>query len=248
VVNPHRYIKKYLETLGFCGVTVTAAKKEGLNVLINEMKPGLLIMEAEFYEAGTPYMVGELRKKYPQLNIAVVSVHGYSPSLAAWFIWHGANSYADLGEGCDEFHRGLQLIREGKQYISPLVKSLVDDRDEWPDTGCRKTKRLMECLILLCSGFTPEKIGEELNISRKTVYNHLAGLYKVFHAKNREEMVALAWTLGLVAKDDIRFHGEKTGCAPLPEWAQAKKKTENKLRRLLMADRKPETKNQQGAG
>jgi DNA-binding CsgD family transcriptional regulator len=114
---------------------------------------------------------------------------------------------------------------------------------EWPDANCRETKRLKVCLMMLCCGFTLKMIGVMLNISRKTVHNHLASLYKIYHAKNRGEMVAMAWTLGLVTKDDIRFYCEKYGYAPLPERAEAKKRTENKKLRFPAAHERSAIKN-----
>jgi hypothetical protein len=96
---------------------------------------------------------------------------------------------------------------------------------------------------MLCSGLAPEMIGEVLHISRKTVHNHLASLYKNFHAKNREEMVAMAWTLGLVTKDDIRFYGGKIDYSPFSEWAEAKKRAGKKKLRFPAANGKSAIKN-----
>jgi DNA-binding CsgD family transcriptional regulator len=84
---------------------------------------------------------------------------------------------------------------------------------------------MQECLIMLCCGFDPERIGEELHISRKTVNNHIGFLYKTFHAENREEMVAIAWELELVTKEDIRFYRRRPVDVPLPEWAEINRRT-----------------------
>jgi hypothetical protein len=82
-----------------------------------------------------------------------------------------------------------------------------------------------------------------LHISRKTVHNHLNSLYRNYHAKNREEMVAMAWTLGLVTKDDIRFYGGKTDYAPFTKWAETKKKSGKKKLRFPTAHGKSAIKN-----
>lgn len=217
---PH--FKKRFEQLGFDGVTVTGAEKDGLYMLINELKPRLLVIGSGFYQAGTPYMTGELHMRFPKLNIAAISTDDYPLSLAPWFIWHGVKSYVNLWEGLEEFYRGLQFVREGRQYISPLVQNIIERHHEWPDTRSKATKRQMECLIMLCCGFEPERIGKELHISRRTVYNHLDDLYGIFHVKNREEMIALAWSMGLVSPKDIRFYSRRPEGVRLPEWAEIK--------------------------
>ena len=114
-------------------------------------------------------------------------------------------------------------MREGGQYISPKVQKLIDHRDEWPDTRSKTTRRQKECLVMLCCGIIPLQIGEILNISKRTVDNHLNSLYRTFHVGSREEMVALAWEMELVTPKDIRLYNKKKERLPLPEWAAMKR-------------------------
>jgi DNA-binding CsgD family transcriptional regulator len=86
------------------------------------------------------------------------------------------------------------------------------------------TKQQKECLVMLCCGCTTDQIGEALYISKSTVYNHLNSLYDAFHVGSREEMVALAWEMGLITFRDIRFYNKKKERLPLPEWAVVKQK------------------------
>jgi DNA-binding CsgD family transcriptional regulator len=137
-----------------------------------------------------------------------------------------------LWEGCEEFKRGFQIVREGKSYITPKVQNLIDECEEWPDVKNKMTRRLKECLVMLCCGLTPEQIGEELNISRSTVYNHLHSLYSAFHVNNRSEMVALAWEMGLVTPKDIQLYNRKKECKrerPIPQWTLVKRKCDRFL-------------------
>jgi DNA-binding NarL/FixJ family response regulator len=230
---PH--VKKRLEDLGFSDVEVTGEEKDSLNMVINEMKPKLILMGSSFYQAGTPYMLGELLHQFPKLNIAALSIHDFPESLATWFIWRGVKSYVDLWNGYEEFHLGLQEVRQGKNYISPNVRHLMDLFPEWPDTKDKITKRQLEIVVFLCNGFIPEHIGEEMHITRRTVTSHLQDIYKMFHVKNREEMVARAWELGLVTEKDMRFIDRKHNDEILPEWAVIKQKMN---RRILQYDYK----------
>jgi hypothetical protein len=71
-----------------------------------------------------------------------------------------------------------------------------------------------------------------MQITRKTVYNHLDYLYSTFHARNREEMVALAWELKLITEEDIRFHSKKNSDIKLPQWAERRIKMGNEESRI----------------
>jgi DNA-binding NarL/FixJ family response regulator len=219
------YYQKRLLELGFKDVEATGEEKDSLNTVINELKPRLVLVGSGFYHAATPFMMGQLLKLFPKLNIAAVSLGEYPASIAAWFIFHGVKSYLDLWEGYEEFHYGLEEIRKGERYISRNVRRLIDLFPEWPDTKDKATKRQMESLVLLCNGFIPGHIGNEMQVTRKTVSNHLNDLYKIFHVKNREEIVSMAWDLGIVSGKDMCFYDRKgSNKRKLPEWAEVKRK------------------------
>jgi DNA-binding NarL/FixJ family response regulator len=220
------YYKKRLEDLGFRDVEATGEEKDSLNMVINELKPRLVLVGSGFYQAGTPGMMGQLLKWFPKLNIAAVSLYEYPAGIAAWFIFHGIRSYLDLWEGYEEFHRGLRMVREGREYISPGVQKAIDLFSEWPKTSNRMTARLMDVLILLCNGFAAESIGRILQLSRKTVYNDMDRLYETLNVSCRDELVAKAWALRLVTEKDMRFLDRRKEVA-LPEWAEAKRKMSN---------------------
>jgi DNA-binding NarL/FixJ family response regulator len=230
--NLFPHIKRRLLDLGFPNVDITSEEKDSLNLVINEKKPDLVLVGSGFYQAATPYMMGELLGRFPKLNIAAVSVYEYPDVIAAWFIWHGVKSYLNLWEGYEEFHRGLQEVRKGKVYVSRNVRCLMDLFSEWPKVGDKATKRQMETLVLICNGFIPKQIGDAMHITRRTVSNHLKDLYQIFHVKNREEMVSLAWELDLVCKEDMRFIDRREKNKPLPEWAAARQK----MNRRIMKD------------
>jgi hypothetical protein len=60
----HAEIKGQLEALGFEGVAVTGAKNEGLNKVICDKNPRLVIIDSRFYQDGTPHRIGKLAKCY----------------------------------------------------------------------------------------------------------------------------------------------------------------------------------------
>jgi DNA-binding NarL/FixJ family response regulator len=226
---PH--IKRRFEELGFQNVEITGEEKDSLNRVIRETKPRLLVVGSGFYSAGTPLMMGRLLKLFPKLNIASVNVGDFPDHLAVWFIWRGVKSYVNVHEGFEEFHHGLQEVRQGRAYISPNVQRLMDDFPEWPLTPNKVTDRQMEVLILICNGFTAEHIGSNLHISRAAVNYILDRLYKTFHVNKREELMRTAFALKLVTDKDLVFHDRKTKIEGLPEWAAVRQKMNRRIMR-----------------
>jgi len=215
------YLKQRLEAMNFQNVNITAEEKDSLNIVINDLKPRLLLVGSCFYEAATPYMLGQLLLCFPRLNIAVINMQRYPIYRAPWFIWYGAKSYVTVHEGLEDFYSGMDEIRKGHTYISPTVNRLLE-ASEWPEIKRKAEKRQMEVLILLCNGILPSEVGERLHISKRTVEWHIEELKKVFGVEKREELVSMAFYLEIVSKDDLCFFCRKEKPPALPKWALIK--------------------------
>ena len=219
---PH--YKKRLEQLGFQNVNITSEEKDSLNMVINELKPRLLLVGSCFYMAATPYMMGQLLRDFPCLTIAVINIHEFPDDLAPWFICYGVKSYVNAKEGAEEFFLGLEEVRQGRTYIAPNVKQILENI-EWPEIKNKADKRQLEVLTFLCNGIQPLEIGKQLHISKRTVDWHIEELKKVFGVQNREELISMAFYLDLISKDDLCFFDRKMKTKPLPRWAVVKQKT-----------------------
>ena len=213
---PH--FKQRLEALGFNDVHVTDKEKDGLNIVINEVKPRLVIMGSNFYSAATPYMAGQLHRLFPRLTIAAVTTAPFPDDLAAWFVFHGVRFYINLFDGIDEFNHGLNCLLQDKEYISPSVQKIINQFREWPDVRLRADKRQREVLLMLCNGNSPIAIGDSLHISRWTVDWHIKELKKVFHVNTREQLISMAFYLDLIDKNDLCFFKRKAEKINIPQW------------------------------
>ena len=216
-VKNHSYYKKRLETLGFPNVTPTALERDGLNNLIRELKPNMVIMGARFFHCCTPFMMGELHRKFPQLKMAAVCIGEYPPDLAMYFILNGVKSYVTSFEGIPQFYRGIDEVSRGREYVSPDVVERIGIRREYPMPAGRITGKHREVLRLICCGFKDDEIGNTLNISIKTVYNHKTEIFTSLNARNPVELIITALTHEIVGLDELHFRPDDYTLNPLPE-------------------------------
>ena len=223
------FYKSFFEGLGFTDVHITDKDKDGLNMLINEIKPRRIFIASNFYSIGTPYMVGLMHKMFPKLNINVASTDDFPDELATWFIIHGAHSYINLLDGIDEFKNGIMRVVKGEKYISPVVKHIIDNLEEWPDCNLSVTKRLKEVLFMICNGYSRERMQNELQISNFTVCYHIKELKKIFHVHSREELIKIAVCLDIVNKNCLSFNKDKKFIASLPDWARGQMKINRRI-------------------
>ena len=217
-------IKSVAEKLGFTNVMVTEKDLDGLNFVINEMKPRLVIICSGFYKAATPYMMGRLLKDFPKLRIVAVTVGDYSDEIAMGFKWHGVKSYINLLEGFDEFLKGIEAVKRGEEYIAPTVQWLHENCTEWPDGNVDIAKRQKEVLVHACNGFDTAEIGRQMGICKRTVEDHFNELHKILGTSNRGELIRNAFYLELVTKEDLCFYRMVKQPFPLPEWMARKQK------------------------
>jgi DNA-binding NarL/FixJ family response regulator len=200
----HSHYKARLEAMGFENVTVTATDGNELNKLINDLKPRLVLADCNFHYCATPYMMGLLLKKYPDLNIAAVS---FGPYPADRFIDNGINSCVCYLDGDEQFYQGLECVRDGKEYVSRSVQERIEARLEYPKFSGKLTARHIEIIRLLCNGFKADEIVEILHISISTVDKHKTAIYKKLNVRNENELIRAALCLGIIEKDELNFFG-----------------------------------------
>jgi DNA-binding NarL/FixJ family response regulator len=205
--NLHSHYKTLLEDLGFKNVTVSAADRDALNRLIDELKPRLVLVSCDFYQCSTPFMVGRLLDLYPKLNVTAISIPPYPAGQSAQFIANGAKSCVCYADGPEQFREGLECVRDGKPFVSRSVQERIEAHFECPKPAGNLTGRETEIARLLCNGFKTKEIAATLHISDRTVHTHKTAAYRKLNVRNENELIRVALYLGIIAQDELRFYG-----------------------------------------
>jgi DNA-binding CsgD family transcriptional regulator len=215
------WMESVFNDCGFYDVTQISLEKKALALKLNIIKPKYIFIHSEFYSCVTPYMIGCLLLKLPELNIIVVNF-GYSHNDdSEHFIFHGAVSYLDINYGVEEFKKGLKKIRKGDDYYSPGVERKISDLDDKPEYKKGITKRQWQVLLLICKGYNKKKIIANLNIKKRTVDTHIYNLKKLFYASNMVDLSNKAVCMGWVRKEDLGFKNTRL---TTPEFFTKKKR------------------------
>jgi len=216
-VSNHLFYKRRLEELGFLNVTLTALEKDALNMLIKDLKPDLVMIGARFFQRSTPYLMGELIRLFPKITIAALSIGEYPPDLAMQFIIKGVKSYATSFNGLDEWYKGLEEIRRGRNYIAPAVQERLSMRQDKPMPDGIISDRHKEVLLLVCNGFRDHEIADTLNISRRTVTTHKTEIFTAFNVRNPIELRMAAEDLDIIERKGALFYPKDFVLNPLPD-------------------------------
>jgi len=201
-VKLHDFYKNKLEGIGFNNLYFTDVDKDALNIIIEDKKPCLLMVEACFYKIATPYMMYELLLKFPKLNIAAVNMYDYPDKDATEFIQNGVKSYANINEGIEEFKKGLIIIRNGKYYIAPNITKLLNEMTIVREEKHKIRKREKEVLDLMIKGNNEKEIAKKLCISKHTVQTHKYNLFDLFNVSNTQQLFWAALAAGKFRIDE----------------------------------------------
>jgi DNA-binding NarL/FixJ family response regulator len=190
--------KLYCHKLGYTRFRGTTVDGDALNMMINDVKPSVIMMESSFYRMATPYKVGELLKYMPYLPIAIFNLGECSEDQEVNFIKFGAKSYVSLRDGAAEFRRGVKSILQGRPYISARVRKRMESLKDETLYKADKSAREKEVLFLLADGATTQEIADTLKISFHTIENHKTGLFARYRVKNTVQMIRMALYLGIL--------------------------------------------------
>ena len=200
------YWKSFLEGIGFTNVLFTSKEKDALYTRIMEYKPDNLLFGCGFYRRATPFMMMNLLKKLPRMNVAAINIHEYPDDLGMRFIANGVHSYVNIMDGMEEFMRGLCAVRDGGAYIAEGVLKRINMRREFPKPAAEVTEREFEVLGLICSGFYEIEMADTLHVSPKTITNHRTSLYTNLNARNPAELILTALDNGIIRRDGLSFY------------------------------------------
>lgn len=170
-------------------VEVTAEVGNGIE-LFNILTPShdfdLLVMDVNMPEFEPITAVQRIKNDHPNLKILVVSAYD-DQSYVVGLLSAGVNGYHMKDQPLSDLHLAVRRILDGSRWISaPLVDRLVDQKTPNPDSS-NLTRRQKELLYLLTQGYSNQKISQLMEISVKTVENHLTQLYRSIGVESRLE-------------------------------------------------------------
>lgn len=168
----------------------------------------LLILDISMPKSSGIELTEILKKRYPALKILVLTMHNNMRFLRR-AIAAGADGYLVKSDTEQEIVSAIQMIREGRTYISP---GLENEFAEEMLNAVRKpasaqafrelTRREKQVLGLVAGGLTSKEMASRLNLSPRTIDHHRASLLRKFDMKNSVDLVNFAIKNGYVSLED----------------------------------------------
>ena len=181
-------IRKVVEEIPDLEVIAEVGDGPTLLEYLTLAQPDFLLVDISMPDFDPIRTITSIRSQYPEMKILVVSAYDDE------FYVHGL-----LGAGVDGYHLkdqplsdlklAIQRVLAGERWISsPLLSKLVGERKASPSTPML-TSRQSDILRLLQNGLDNQNIALEMDLSVKTIENHLTRIYRQLRVQSRLEAV-----------------------------------------------------------
>lgn len=180
-------LRNALEGLKNIKVVGEVGNGHELKKALEEQRIDLLVMDANMPDFEPISAAREIKAKYPALKILIVSAYN-DETYVVGLLKAGVDGYHLKDQPLADLQLAVQRILMGERWITSSLLSRLADHQAAPARSGNVpwlTKRQRELLQLLAQGADNRTIASALDISVKTVENHLTALYKILGVDSR---------------------------------------------------------------
>lgn len=167
--------------------------------LIDKNKPGLIIINSSIGEISGIDILKIIREHKMPIKILFISSE-INVNVAIDALNYNVDGLILKNSSLSDFLSAINSILEDNQFIHPFILDAVNSYLAQTD-NCKKTtltKRETQILCMISAGYLNKEIGSELNISERTVKNHVSNLFKKIGVSDRTQAAVYAIKNNLV--------------------------------------------------
>lgn len=199
LVDDHTLFRKGLKMLlsTLPGYEVTGEAANGKDFLELNLKYNydIVFLDIEMPEINGIEAAKRAIEQKPELKIITLSMYGdeeyYDQMIEA-----GAKGFLLKNTNLQEVKTAIDTVMAGGNYFSQeLMQNLLRNYKsirESKEPDAELSEREIEILLLICSGLSNQKIGDQLFISKRTVEKHRANILCKTNCKNTAGLVMYA--------------------------------------------------------
>jgi DNA-binding NarL/FixJ family response regulator len=172
-----------------------------------ELRPDVILMDINMPVMDGVTATGKIRDLLPEAKILILTVHADDVHVFQG-IKTGATGY--LLKDCtpEDLSRAISTVHAGDTIMAPEIARRMllafeeVDQEEEPSVPTL-TNRELEIVTAFARGMGNKQIARDLDISEKTVRNHVSNIYKKLHVYDRTQAVLYAIREGLIEAEGI---------------------------------------------
>lgn len=170
--------------------------------LVTRLRPEVLLLDLSMPDMDGIAVTRKVKEIQPALQVMILTLHD-DEALLRTALKAGASGYILKHAAESELISAIHIIVRGDPYIDPSLvhKFLPEVQAKTSQSSSLVeplTPREKDVLRLIVQGCTNRQVGEELNISVRTVEGHRANILEKLGLHSRVELVRYARENGLI--------------------------------------------------
>ena len=199
LVDDHVLMREGIhQLLEFDGtISVVAEANNGIECLdkLKNDVPDVLLLDINMPKMNGIEVLEEIRKRNISVKVLILTVHNEIDYLIK-AVDIGVDGYILKDTESAELKKAINAVVSGESYIQPnlipALNSKLVSRDNDKDKIDSLTKRELEVLIQVANGMFNKEIAMSLNISERTVKNHISNIFKKIDVSDRTQAAVFA--------------------------------------------------------
>lgn len=199
IADDHSLIREGLrQLLEFDGsIKVVGEAANGVECLENLEKynPEVLLLDINMPEMNGIEVLKKMKENQSAVKVLILTVHNELEYLMN-AVDIGVEGYIMKDSESAELKKAIRAVRDGENYIQssliPALNNQLMNRDVDKDKVASLTNRELEVLVQVANGMFNKEIATNLNISERTVKNHISNIFKKIEVSDRTQAAVFA--------------------------------------------------------
>lgn len=193
------------------GIEVVGVAKDGVEAVekSRQLLPDVVLMDISMPRMNGVEATREIKRENPHIGIVVLTMYAEEEYIFD-LVKSGATGYLLKDADSTQIVKAIRAIAEGESLIHPSIASkILNEFSLLADGKGRKqgrvghdlTEREITVLKLVAEGKTNKEIANDLELSEKTVKNHVRNIFHKLHVYDRTQAAIQAIRKGLIELD-----------------------------------------------
>lgn len=188
-------IRQLLEFDGTIEVVGEANDGEECLEKLEQIKPQVLLLDINMPKKNGIEVLEAIKKKNMHVKVLILTVHNEIEYLLK-AVDIGVDGYILKDSESTELKKAINTVINNESYIQPNLIPALNNRLVARDVDKDKidalTKRELEVLVQVANGMFNKEIALALNISERTVKNHISNIFKKIEVSDRTQAAVFA--------------------------------------------------------
>ncbi len=188
-------IKQLLELNEDISVVGMASDGNECLAMLKEKEADVLLLDINMPNKNGLDTLKEIKESDLDIKVIMLTVHNETDYLMK-AVEIGSNGYVLKDSGSAELIHAINTVMEGDSYIQPdmipMLNSKMVVRNKDKEKIKELTRREMEVLVLVSEGMFNKEIADKLDISERTVKNHISSIFRKIDVADRTQAAVFA--------------------------------------------------------